>query len=244
MTPADHGRVVAAAALTALLVGGALLGHDEPRELSAAGASPRSPVAATSPTATPRTSPSARPSATERAGWQGTGSFLVVPGRSGVLGDGPVRRYRVEVERGLAGDLDRYAADFAGFVQRTLGDPRGWGHRGRMSFQRVASGDISFTVVLASPATTDRLCRPLQTNGIFSCYQGGKAVINVMRWSEGARSYAGHLQEYRQYVVSHEVGHALGHGHVSSCRGDGRAPTMMQQTKSLQGCARNPWPYP
>ena len=73
---------------------------------------------------------------------------------------------------------------------------------------------------------------------------GGRAVINYRRWTEGARSYAGHLVEYRQYVISHEVGHALGHGHEYGCRSDGLAPTMMQQTKSLSGCRRNAWPFP
>lgn len=152
-----------------------------------------------------------------------------------------MRRFKVEVERGLPVDT----AAFALLVERTLADPRGWGHKGRLSFQRVSSGAVAFTVVLASPATTDRLCRPLRTGGVFSCYNSrGRAVINYRRWTEGARSYSGHLAQYRQYVISHEVGHALGHGHLYGCRGDGRAPTMMQQTKSLYGCTRNPWPYP
>lgn len=168
-----------------------------------------------------------------------------MPGSSAVVGSGPLRRFKVEVEEGLAPGLRGYGADFAAVVARTLGDPRGWGHGGRMSFQRVSSGRVSFTVTLAGPATTDRLCRPLQTRGIFSCYDSrGRAVINAMRWRDGARTYRGHLAEYRQYVISHEVGHALGHGHVTGCRADGRAHTMLQQTKSLFGCTRNAWPYP
>jgi hypothetical protein len=176
---------------------------------------------------------------------QATGRFHVVPGRSAVLGSGPLQRYKVEVEEGLVSEVDHYAADFAALVQQTLGDPRGWGHGGRMSFQRVATGPVAFTVVLASPRTTDRLCAPLRTGGIFSCYNSrGKSVINYMRWRDGASAYRGHLGEYRQYVISHEVGHALGHDHAYACRSDGLAPTMMQQTKSLYGCKRNAWPYP
>lgn len=166
--------------------------------------------------------------------------LLTVAGSSAIAGTGPLRRYRVQVERGLALD----PAAFARQVQLTLGDPRGWAHGGRLSFQRVASGPVAFTVVLAGPTTTNRLCSPLRTGGIFSCFMRGRAVINARRWFEGAATYGGHLAEYRSYVLSHEVGHALGHGHVYRCGSRGLAQTMIQQTKSLRGCARNAWPYP
>jgi plasmid stabilization system protein ParE len=170
----------------------------------------------------------------------GTGRLVVVPGSSEVLGRGPVRRFMVEVEGGLG--VDRAA--FAGVVERVLSDPRSWGGSGSEGFRRVSHGPASFRVTLASPHTTDGLCVPLQTNGSFSCYMGGRAVLNAWRWHQGANAYAGRLQAYRTYVVNHEVGHALGEGHVGCPAAGHEAPVMMQQTKGVAPCGANAWPYP
>ena len=170
----------------------------------------------------------------------GDGRPVVVRGESVRRGTGPLRRFMVEVEGGLGVD----PVEFARAVEATLADPRSWGADGRSSTQRVASGPVAFRVVLASPDTTDRLCRPLRTGGTYSCANGERAVINARRWLRGATSYAGDTAAYRQYVVNHEVGHTLGHGH-ERCPGAGRpAPVMVQQTKGLGGCAKNAWPYP
>jgi Protein of unknown function (DUF3152) len=170
----------------------------------------------------------------------GTGRLVVVPGASEVLGRGPVRRFMVEVEGGLG--VDRAA--FAGVVERVLSDRRSWGGSGRVGFRRVSRGPASFRVTLASPRTTDGLCLPLQTNGIFSCYMAGRAVLNAWRWHRGADAYAGRLRAYRTYVVNHEVGHALGEGHVGCPVAGQKAPVMMQQTKGVAPCRANAWPYP
>ena len=171
---------------------------------------------------------------------RGDGDLDVVPGGSAPSGTGPVTTYVVEVEGGLGID----ARGFAAAVDATLADPRSWGAGGRRSLQRVDGGDVDVRVVLASPRTTDRLCAPLRTGGYFSCANGARAVVNAARWLTGAPSYRGRLEDYRAYVVNHEVGHALGRGH-ERCGGAGKpAPVMLPQTKGLQGCTANAWPYP
>jgi Protein of unknown function (DUF3152) len=162
------------------------------------------------------------------------GSLVVVPGRSAVVGSGTVRRFAVEVEGGLR--VDRTA--FARRVTTILGDRRSW----RGAFQRVGSEPFDFRVTLASPELTDFLCAPLLTNGIFSCAQGGRAVLNADRWLRGADAYGSDLRRYRMYMVNHEVGHLLGLGHAYCPAPGARAPVMMQQTKGVAPCRPNAWP--
>ncbi|GLZ03366.1 hypothetical protein Acsp03_08330 [Actinomadura sp. NBRC 104412] len=173
--------------------------------------------------------------------WSASGRYLVVPGSAQAPpGPGRVVRYAVEVERGLP----FAAAAFAAQVHRVLNDPRGWGRGGAMRFTRVSRGPVRFRVALSSPAMTERMCLPLRTDGLLSCHSHGRSVINARRWGQGARPYGADLAAYREYLINHEVGHALGHGH-RYCPGRGRrAPVMVQQTKSLYGCRPNPWPFP
>ncbi|WP_225993214.1 DUF3152 domain-containing protein [Actinomadura rudentiformis] len=170
------------------------------------------------------------------------GRYAVVPGTAVAPAGrrGAVVRYMVEVERGLP----FRAAEFAAEVHRVLNDRRGWGRGRTMRFVRVSRGPVRFRVSLSSPALVDRMCAPLVTGGELSCGQGGRAVLNARRWGIGAVTYGRDLATYREYLVSHEVGHLLGHQH-EQCPGPGRpAPVMVQQSKSLYGCRPNPWPFP
>jgi hypothetical protein len=182
----------------------------------------------------PRGAPTQERFATARAG-----RLVVVPGKSTRSGRGPLRRYYVEVEAGIYIDRLRFARR----VHQILADRRSWGGTGRVSFQRVGLNRTAhFRVTLARPSTTDRLCYPYITGGIYSCANGGRAVLNLMRWRSGAYAYRGNLRGYRIYLVNHEVGHLLGRGHRYCPRAGARAPVMMQQTKGVGSCRANPWP--
>jgi len=171
-----------------------------------------------------------------RVPYAASGRYAIASGHAAPRhGEGPVVRYLVEVERGLP--FDRSA--FAAAVHRTLNDPRGWGR-----FERVDRPPVQVRVALSSPATVDRQCLPMRTGGALSCWNGTRSVINALRWAKGVEQYRGDLGAYRQYVINHEVGHGIGHGH-HFCPGRGeRAPVMAQQSKTLDGCRPNPWPFP
>ncbi|WP_245816930.1 DUF3152 domain-containing protein [Geodermatophilus saharensis] len=211
----------------------------------AAESAPPTPDASPVPTAEGDAGPTGLPPtpATGTYVEQGAGSVSVVPGSSAVYGSGPLQRFVVEVEDGIGVD----GAAFAAAVEATLGDPRSWGSGGRMSFQRVDTTDpdgYEFRVSLVSPGSMERYCPGVGTGGYTSCRYGERAVINLARWETAVPHYDGDVATYRQYVVNHEVGHALGNGH-QPCPGPGQpAPVMQQQTLRLDGCTRNAWPFP
>lgn len=129
-------------------------------------------------------------------------------------------------------------------IARILSDPRGWQAEGRVRFVPVTPDRAQVRFVIASPSRVDQMCRPLRTLGYLSCRQGRYIVMNAARWQGAMPHWHAGLPEYRAYLVNHEMGHALGHGHAG-CGGAGRlAPVMMQQTKSLRGCQGNGWPFP
>ncbi len=168
------------------------------------------------------------------------GELVVVPGAVPAP-DPSTRVYtvRVEVEEGLPID----GAKFATLVMGILNSPHGWGAEGDLSFARTDGPDPDLRVVLASPDKVDEMCAPLDTVGRYSCGTNGHAAINYSRWVSGAGAFDD-TTTYRQYVVSHEVGHLLGHRH-EYCPGPGQvAPVMMQQTVSVSECVTNGWPFP
>ena len=152
---------------------------------------------------------------------------------------GRLIRYDVRVEDNLEIDPDEAAQ----FIAAVLNDERSWRGTDQWRFALVPAGEpADLHAYLVTPGTTNALCAPLLTRGEVSCQNGNRVVLNGKRWALGADAYGSDLKNYRRYLVNHEVGHYLGYRHVQ-CPGEGRAaPVMMQQTKGLAGCRKNPWP--
>lgn len=177
--------------------------------------------------------------------WSGYGTFTVAAGK--VAAPEPSRRevaVLVRTEDGIPVDL----VAFADQVMQILNDPRGWGPVDGVSFARTdvdAEADVVLT--LASPATTDELCGELPTNGYTSCGRGRPVNINGDRWVEGAAAFmaaGGTIDEYRTYVINHEIGHSLSHPHERCPAPGAPAPVMLQQTLTVGSCVPNGWPSP
>lgn len=195
------------------------------RPTSSSGASTTS--ASESPTPTPTEVP-----------YEGTGEWDYAPEASGPQGDGTPFAITVRVEKGLPVEID----DTADFVMATLRDERGWQDLDGVAFELVSDESQADALVsVASPQTTDQICSGLTTNGYTSCREGNQVALNANRWL-GATEDFDDLTVYRQYVINHEVGHALGHAHEYCPAPGSPAPLMQQQTLGLQGCTVNPWP--
>jgi Protein of unknown function (DUF3152) len=152
---------------------------------------------------------------------------------------GAVIRYDVRVEDGLSIDPDEAAV----LIQGVLDDARSWRGTRRWRFELTPVGrSATLHAYIVTPTTTDRLCAPYLTRGEVSCQNGNRVVLNAKRWLLGADSYGSDLTNYRRYLVNHEFGHTLGKRHVDCPDPGSLAPIMLQQTKGLQGCRKNPWP--
>lgn len=172
-----------------------------------------------------------------RSGTVGAGTWTVAAAGNAPT-EGVLRPYAVRVEDGIDVDAEEAAEEIAA----VLADERGWQGPADVVFHRVADpAEAEFTISIGSPPTVDELCLPAKTGGVWSCRIGPEVALNSDRWLHATPTYDD-LAEYRAYMINHEVGHFLGHGHAS-CPAEGApAPVMLQQSIDLQGCTPNAWP--
>ncbi|MGQ4599263.1 DUF3152 domain-containing protein [Nocardia sp. R6R-6] len=196
----------------------------------------------------------------------GAGVWHVVAGTTAQVGTGTqsVFRYTVEIEDGV--DTSAFGGDsaVATMIDSTLANPKSWAHDGKFAFRRVDRGEADFRISLTSRGSSRKECGfdiPIDT----SCYNAGsrRVVLSEVRWVRGALAFEGDTGSYRQYLINHEVGHAIGYQQHQPCETDGGlAPVMMQQTFGTKNddiaaldphgvvpmdgkrCRFNPWPYP
>lgn len=122
------------------------------------------------------------------------------------------------------------------YVTTYLNDPDGWSKKGYFFEPVSMNQDVS--IHLSSQSTIDKNCG---LEGKLSCAElGGKTMwLNSDRWYHGASKSKLSLDDYRQYMVSHEMGHILGFDHSECPCKNCPAPIMMQQTKGIGECKPN-----
>jgi hypothetical protein len=117
-----------------------------------------------------------------------------------------------------------------------LNDPNGWAKHGYF-FEPVDERERVF-IRLSMASTVKKICGSSEN---LSCAElGGRFMyLNADRWFNGASASKLPLEDYRQYMVSHEIGHILGHDHEKCPCKNCPAPIMMQQTKGIGECKPN-----
>ena len=145
--------------------------------------------------------------------------------------------YTVSTRGAVTGDIE----EFRRIVAETFADNRGWVRAG-VKFVEVSSGG-ALRMVLAAGGEIGAYSG---CSELLSCVVYPLVMINDAKWMNGSESYKDvGLSSYRQMVINHEVGHYLGHNHITTCETTtGLAPVMLQQSTGLLGCIANPWPLP
>uniref|UniRef100_A0A6C0KC68 DUF3152 domain-containing protein n=1 Tax=viral metagenome TaxID=1070528 RepID=A0A6C0KC68_9ZZZZ len=130
----------------------------------------------------------------------------------------------------------RNPAQIEFFIVAYLNDPNGWSKKGYFFMPVFSNADVR--IRLSSPETILNKCG-LPTG--LSCAElgGHNMYLNADRWFHGASKSKLSLDDYRQYMVSHEIGHILGFDHEQCpCKGC-PAPIMLQQTLGIGQCKPN-----
>jgi hypothetical protein len=143
-----------------------------------------------------------------------------------------VIRYAAHVDP----DVRYSQEEFTELVQIYLSDPDGWEGHGYRFVLTEKNPDI--LIRLVTPKNIVTICG-LPDNLSCATMNGRNMYLNADRWMHGSRASGQSLEGYRQYVVSHEMGHILGHDHVKCPGREHPAPIMMQQTLGVGICKPN-----
>jgi hypothetical protein len=146
--------------------------------------------------------------------------------------------------------LDGFTEAEGKFIERVLGDPRGWkrlGYRFRRYKVGPRSGELGFVATKTEPSELKRRFKdiPKLSNLSVTDMRASPRQIyfHAGNWKSPPSAYGGSRHKYRQYLVNHEVGHVLDRGHVKPGGAGAACPLMYQQSKGTRGvCTPYSWP--
>ena len=133
------------------------------------------------------------------------------------------------------------------FIESVLSDYRGWKSHGYniVNLPTIATALVPQKDVLKIRMSSDATVHKNCDFGFLSCADMSINVIylNVDRWLYGSPHTELPLDQYRVYLVSHEVGHLLGKGHKHfSKSSESPCYVMNQQTIANGRCKGNIFP--
>jgi uncharacterized protein DUF3152 len=125
-------------------------------------------------------------------------------------------------------------------IKNTLNDKRGWIKFGYIFEYVDSKKNADFIITFKD---NDEIVDICDLAGL-SCADTNENIIyfNLYRWKKGSNKSMLNLDDYRNYVINHEVGHILGKHHIPLGKKGTKAPIRIQQTVGIGHHKPNSWP--
>lgn len=146
----------------------------------------------------------------------------------------------------IAEDVNFDLNEFLQILKSVLQDPKGWRSYG---YEFVEGNNEKAVKKVEILLCTDKYVKKTCNTINLSCYdpQTDKIYLNFNNWQGGSKSDLP-INRYREYVINHEMGHALGFEHTKCPKTAGNKASVMQQMSKgpdhIKPCVSNEWPLP
>jgi predicted Zn-dependent protease len=126
-------------------------------------------------------------------------------------------------------------------IINVLNDKRGVKKLGyNLEYIPNKKNNIDFIIYMV---TNDEIIKKCNFSGLSCAIPSQKVIyLNLTNWKKGSYKSKLTLDDYRNYVVTHEVLHIFGRDHHKPKYKGSKAPVMMQQTLGIGDCKPNCWP--
>jgi hypothetical protein len=123
-------------------------------------------------------------------------------------------------------------------ISSVLNDKRGWKRLGYEFYYQEHNPNIRINIV-----NENKIVNICKFRGLSCADTSNNIVyINIKRWRRGSTASKLSLDDYRTYLVNHEIGHLPGRSHRECGKRGTKVPVMVQQTLGIANCKPNPWP--
>lgn len=153
------------------------------------------------------------------------------------------------ISRGQLSPDDPHALRHARhLIHAVLNDARGWNSKGYYFKESDTPTNADIHMTFATPKKLKRRFSGSISDAdrLSICVGRSTIYFNISNWNFGAKSSYKNIDDYRTYLINHEVGHCLGYDHPLHtdpvCTPDSKTSVMFQQSRGIPAPC-NPWPW-